>query len=84
MQFFANERPINGNFANRKIFFSVWVFGAKIDNAQNDTKMGNFHGTRTRVLKDTRCRIIWQANAFKIYFVHLHYYLNLNKIYCHV
>ena len=41
--------------------------------------MGNFHGTRTRVLKDTRCRIIWQVNAFEIYFVHLHYYPNLSK-----
>ena len=62
-----------------KYFFQFWVFWAKIDNAQNDPKMGNFHGTRTRVLKDTRCRILWQMNAFEIYFVHLHYYLNLSK-----
>ena len=62
-----------------KYFFQFLVFWAKIDNAQNDPKMGNFHGTRTRVLKDTRCRIIWQVNAFEIYFVHLHYYLNLSK-----
>ena len=62
-----------------KYFFQFWVFWAKIDNAQNDPKMGNFHGTRTRVLKDTRFRIIWQVNAFEIYFVHLHYYLNLSK-----
>ena len=61
-----------------KYFFQFWVFWAKIDNAQNDPKTGNFHGTRTRVLKDTRCRIIWQMNAFEIYFVHLHYYLNLS------
>ena len=61
-----------------KYFFQFWVFWAKIDNAQNDPKTGNFHGTRTRVLKDTRCRIIWQMNAFEIYFVHLYYYLNLS------
>ena len=74
MQFFENERPINGNFENRKIFFSVLSFLG-----QNDRKMGNIHGTSIRVLKDTRCRIIWQVNAFEIYFVHLHYYLNLIK-----
>ena len=37
-----------------KYFFQFWVFWAKIDNAQNDPKMGNFHGTRTIVLKDTK------------------------------
>ena len=74
MQFLANERPINAIFENRKIFFQFGVFWAKIDNAQNDPKMGNFHG-----IPDTRCRIIWQVNAFEIYFVHLHYYLNLSK-----
>ena len=62
-----------------KYFFQFLVFWAKIDSAPNDPKMGNFHCTRTRVLKDTRCRIIWQVNAFEIYFVHLHYYLNLSK-----